>query len=62
MLNTFRAKYLTEPLAIDEEALLIIMLSDQVSSRTTIRTATTNAYREIHRLLRGYPTLDNKPI
>ena len=30
-----------------------------MSSRTTIRTATTIAYREIQRLLRGYPTRES---
>lgn len=58
----FRAKYLTEPQQEIRGSVAYNLIEDGVSSRTTIRTATTIAYREIQRLLRGYPTLDNRPI
>ena len=49
----FRAKYLTEPQQEIRGSVAYNLIEDGVSSRTTIRTATTIAYREIQRLLRG---------
>jgi len=55
----FRAKYLTEPQQEIRGSVAYNLIEDGVSSRTTIRTATIIAYREIQRLLRGKPTRES---